>query len=73
MLKLYSLFSMPSFFRDAGRVLDLGSTMAMYNYSNSPEEADCEALRSDWVAVGNDISVAVDKYGDCYGKSSTTF
>lgn len=72
MLKLYNLFSMPSFLRDAGRVLDLGDTMTMYNCSDSPEQTDCEALTSDWYVVGNDISITMQKYGDYYAKKSTT-
>jgi hypothetical protein len=49
------LFATPGFWGDMGRVVDLGSTMTVYNTSASPADADREALCNDWVAVGYEI------------------
>ncbi|GIK61087.1 MAG: hypothetical protein HND39_01330 [Ignavibacteriota bacterium] len=57
----FFLFSRPSFIEGIARILDLGSTLNEYNYSESEEEADARALASDWKAIGNDIKVAIDQ------------
>lgn len=56
------LFALPSFLRGVASILDLGSTLTVYNESSSPEEADAKAIRSDWLAVGDDILQAYDKW-----------
>lgn len=53
------LFADPSFIRGVGRAVDLGATRNIYNDSDTPEEADVRALRSDWVAVGKDLRSAM--------------
>lgn len=57
------LFARPSFAEGMARVVDLGSTMQVYNSSKSEKEADVKALKKDWEAVGEDILGAVKKYG----------
>ncbi|MGO8761568.1 MAG: hypothetical protein ACLP2P_08820 [Desulfobaccales bacterium] len=57
------LFGSFGFFEGMARVLDLGSTMVMYNESSTPQEADIQALYSDWQAVGNDLENAMRSYG----------
>jgi hypothetical protein len=57
----FFLFSRPSFIEGIARILDLGNTLNEYNYSQSEEEADSQAIASDWKAVGNDIKVAIDQ------------
>ena len=54
------LFARPSILEGVARILDLGATMQEYNQSGSPAEADARAIYSDFKAVGNDISTAVD-------------
>lgn len=56
------LFARPSFIEGMARVMDLGSTMQIYNNSKSEKEADVKALKKDWEAVGEDILNAVEKY-----------
>lgn len=51
----------PSFIRGMGRVLDLGSTRDVYNTSDSPDEADFNAILSDWNTVGDDMENAFRK------------
>ena len=56
------LFARPSFAEGAGRLLDLGATMHVYNTSVTDEQADIDALRNDWQAVGADFKVSIKKY-----------
>jgi hypothetical protein len=48
-------FARPSFIGGMARVLDLGSTLNVYNESQTPQEADERAISSDWKAVGSEI------------------
>jgi hypothetical protein len=56
------LFSMPSFFRGAARVLDLGSTFDEYNGASGETVADMLAISMDWLQVGNDLADAMEQY-----------
>ncbi|MFC1613489.1 hypothetical protein ACFL23_04110 [Patescibacteria group bacterium] len=56
------LFARPSFIEGMARIMDLGSTLQVYNESKTAKEADLKALRKDWEAVGEDISCAVNQY-----------
>lgn len=58
----FSLVNNPSFLRGAARVLDLGSTLQAYNKYKTAKEADYMAIRSDWLAIGNDIKMSIQKY-----------
>ena len=64
-----TLYAAPSFVEGAARVLDLGNTMAVYNSSPTPEEADSVSIGMDWTAVGYDIRTA-HKSGDPANVSS---
>jgi len=55
-------FAMPSFIGGMASVLDIGSTLVVYNESRSPEEADYHAIESDWKITGNDISSAMSSF-----------
>jgi hypothetical protein len=55
------LFTHPSFIGGMARGLDLGDTLTEFNRSISTEEADMIAIKSDWMAVGKDISVVLVK------------
>ncbi len=53
----------PSFVRGVGRILDFTQTLDRYNSSATAEEADFNAIKSDWEAVGGDIRFAIERYG----------
>ncbi len=42
--------------------MDFSQTIDKYNASDTSEEADFKAIRSDWEAVGGDIRVAINSY-----------
>jgi hypothetical protein len=54
------LFAKPSFASGAASTLDLWGQMAAYNTSETPAEADANAILSDWVIVGQDICDAAE-------------
>jgi len=56
------LFARPSFLEGYGRAIDLGATMNEYNTNKSVEEADEEAILSDWLAVGDNIYSAINTF-----------
>lgn len=56
------LFARPSVVEGIARILDLGTTLQEYNASETENEADSKALKSDWRAVGIDLKHAVKKY-----------
>jgi len=56
------LFARPSFVEGVARVMDLGSSLQVYNGSKTPEEADLRALKNDWASVGSDIINAAKEY-----------
>lgn len=58
----YYLFASPGFWGGMARVLDLGTTLKEFNYSLHPTRADFLAIRSDWAAIGGDLSVALNRY-----------
>ena len=64
--KLFSrsarLFAKPSFIEGFARIIDLGATLNVYNCDKASEDADIKAIKSDWYAVGDSISSAVNKY-----------
>ncbi len=49
------LCARPSFLEGLARILDLGGTLNEYNQSETPDDADLVALRSDWEAIGEDF------------------
>lgn len=52
------LFARPSFWEGVGRIVDFGGTLSEYNRSRNGVEADINALRMDWYAVGQDLRQA---------------
>lgn len=65
MKNIYSssrLFAEPSFLEGMSRMLDLGATLQDYNISETEQEADTKALRSDWRAVGEDLKFSIKNY-----------
>ncbi|HEX3045506.1 MAG TPA: hypothetical protein VHY08_12175 [Bacillota bacterium] len=61
----------PSFINGMARALDLGSTFKLHDYSmGEAERIDSEIMKSDWIWVGKDIKVAINKHQrDIHGKS----
>lgn len=55
------LFAQPGFLSGMSRVWDLGATFDTYNESQSGTDADLNAARSDWMAVGADLRNAMSK------------
>jgi hypothetical protein len=53
------LFTHPSFWGGMARTLDLGDTLTEFNRSLFGHEADIIAIKSNWMAIGKDISVAM--------------
>lgn len=53
------LFARPSFLEGVARAIDLGSTLQVYNTSDTPEQADRRALTEDFVVVGEDMREAI--------------
>ena len=56
------LFAQPSFLEGMARVLDIGSTLQIYNDSSSDTAADIEAIKSDWNVVGKDLSASIQSH-----------
>lgn len=54
--------SLPSFAKGAGRIFDFSQTIDQYNASDTSEEADLKAIKSDWEAIGKDMRVAIKSY-----------
>lgn len=57
------LYARPSFLEGIARIMDMSGTLNEYNRSESPEEADTRALRSDWYAVGDDLRTSITAVG----------
>jgi hypothetical protein len=68
MTRTSKLFSTPGFFRGMAATLDMGNTLMIYNRSKTSEEADYKAIQSDWFAVGDDISFAMETWEREYVK-----
>ncbi len=58
----YRLFAKPSFIEGVSRLLDLGATLQRYNDSVDENQADSQALKSDWKAIGNDLKSSIRTY-----------
>jgi hypothetical protein len=54
--------STPSFIKGVGRVFDFSQSLDSYNTSSTPEQADFDAIKSDWQAVGGDIKDSIEQY-----------
>ena len=55
------LFANPSAFEGMARVLDIFGSHDIYNENLTPQEADSEALFSDWASVGDHLILAADE------------
>jgi len=59
----FSLFAKPSFLSGVARLLDWDNNFDQYNiiYRN-PSKADYEALKNDWMTVGNDLRLSMEYF-----------
>jgi hypothetical protein len=51
----------PSFFSGIARIFDFTGRIPIYDMCYNPEQADAEALASDWAAVGGDLRYAMNQ------------
>ena len=58
----FRLFARPTFLEGAARIFDFASVLQQYRTDATEAEADTNALRSDWMAVGDDIRHAIMSY-----------
>ncbi len=64
----FGLFKVkPSFIDGYSSLVDFGSPSNRYNVSATVEEADTQALYSDWRAVGEDIRDSINKSHEYVG------
>ena len=56
------LYAKPDFLLGIARVLDLGSTLNVYNESPTPELADYNAAIADSMAVAGDMWAAIERF-----------
>lgn len=63
-MRAYSdfLFARPSFLEGVARIFDFGGTLNEYNGLFTGPEADAEAIRSDWAAIGHDMRAAIGAF-----------
>jgi hypothetical protein len=59
-----------SFVEGFGSLFDYSSLRKRYNTDSTPEEADNNAIHSDWLAVGADLTHAFETYDKQSTKSS---
>ena len=52
----------PSFVDGAASIIDHSSLYARYDISNTEKEADFKSLLADWLAVGSDMTDALQIY-----------
>lgn len=60
-IKTGFLCAMPSFLYGFAQAFDLFGDFVSYNESHTVNEADAEAIYSDWKMVGNDIRSAMSE------------
>ena len=53
------LFPTPTIWTGIGSLMDICGVLNTYNAAPSGAKADYDALRSDWLAVGDDIVAAI--------------
>jgi hypothetical protein len=56
------LFAQPSLLSGVARLFDFGGTFDTYNLSAGPKDADVWASLADWLAVGEDLGLAVEQF-----------
>lgn len=62
MKRSHFLFARPTFWRGWAEIWDFANTLSLYNASPTVEQADYYATKSDWMAVGDDLRRALNRY-----------
>lgn len=60
------IFVKPSFFNGIARASDTFATFTEYNLSSTGQEADFQALKNDFEAIGGDLQIAIDQFESDY-------
>lgn len=60
----FRLFGRSTFLEDIATIVSLDSTFDRYHTDDTPEEADYQAIVSDWKAVGADMWYTINKYSE---------
>ncbi len=71
-LREFFSFARPAFIKGIGRIVDPFGQLSDREFcdlSNDPYWTDYLALRSDWEAVGQDISAAIRQYSEILSKA----
>ena len=58
----FRLFARPTFLEGVARIFDFANVLQKYRHDTTEHEADTNALRSDWMAVGDDLRHAISTY-----------
>lgn len=67
-----SLFVYPSVLKGMSRIMDMFGYLDQYNYKETEQEADLNALKRDWSIIGLDIKNTLEAYEqDCKTFSAT--
>ena len=65
------MFNKDNIIAGIGSVVDLFGIQSFNRYNNSADEddasSDYDALKSDWITIGNDISQAMELFTSRYG------
>ena len=68
------MFSKDNIIAGIGSVVDLFGIRCSNRYRNSSDErkasSDYDALKSDWIAIGNDMSQAMESFVSRYAKEN---
>ena len=64
------LYAQPSFIEGMARNLDILNTLRAYNESPTEAEADIDALKNDWRAVGHDLRSSISIYEQQLARSA---
>ncbi|WP_429971655.1 hypothetical protein ACQW5G_03325 [Fructilactobacillus sp. Tb1] len=51
-----------AFINGASKAYSLGTPFSKIEFSNGNSQTDAEKLREDWIAVGNDLRSAMQKF-----------
>lgn len=65
------LYAQPSFIEGMARNVDIFNTLREYNESATETQADIDALRNDWGAIGEDLRASIKNYEQEW-KATTT-
>jgi len=59
-----SFYTDSSIFKGSARLADLFGILGTYRHEAFPQKQDANALKRDWMIVGNDMEGAIKQYGE---------